>query len=63
MQTTGKKSGSGPKAPKTLKPDDPAQYERFVEAAHQAEADKTEEGADRAFKRVAKPKAHPPKKN
>ncbi len=38
------------------KPDDPAQYKRFVEAAHKAEADETEEGADRAFKKVALPK-------
>jgi hypothetical protein len=34
------------------KPDDPAQYKRFVEAAHKAGADETEEGADRAFKKV-----------
>ena len=40
------------------KPDDPAQYKRFVEAAHKAEADKTEHGADRAFKKVVKPKAN-----
>jgi len=38
--------------------DDPAQYKRFLEAARQAEADKTEKGADKAFKKVvaAKPK-------
>jgi hypothetical protein len=35
------------------KPDDPEQYKRFLEAARKAEADETEEGADRAFKRVA----------
>lgn len=35
------------------KPDDPAQYKRFVEAAREAEADETEEGADRAFRKVA----------
>lgn len=34
------------------KPDDPEQYKRFLEAARQAEADETEEGADRAFKKV-----------
>lgn len=34
------------------KPDDPAQYKRFLESAHEAEADETEEGADRAFKKV-----------
>jgi len=35
------------------KPDDPAQYKRFLEAAREAKADETEEGADRAFKKVA----------
>jgi hypothetical protein len=35
------------------KPDDPAQYKRFLEAAHKAGADKTEKGADRAFKKIA----------
>jgi hypothetical protein len=34
------------------KPDDPAQYKRFLEAARKAEADETEEGADKAFKKV-----------
>lgn len=38
------------------KPDDPKQYERFLEAAREAKADETEEGADRAFKKVAPPK-------
>jgi hypothetical protein len=33
-------------------PDDPAQYKRFLEAAREALADKMEEGADRAFKKV-----------
>lgn len=45
------------------KPDDPAQSERFIRAAIEAEADETKEGADEAFKRVAQKKArHPPKK-
>lgn len=39
----------------TPKPDDPEQYKRFLEAAKEAQADKTEAGADRAFKTVAKP--------
>jgi hypothetical protein len=43
------------------KPDDPAQYKRFVEAARKAEADETKEGADLAFKKVALPKK--PKKD
>jgi len=34
------------------KPDDPAQYKRFLEAARKAEADESKEGADRAFKSV-----------
>jgi hypothetical protein len=34
------------------KPDDPAQYRRFLEAAREAEADDTDKGADRAFKKV-----------
>jgi hypothetical protein len=34
------------------KPDDPEQYKRFLEAAREAEADNTNEGADRAFKKV-----------
>lgn len=40
------------------KPDDPAQSKRFIEAAHEAEADETEKGADRAFRKIssAKPK-------
>ena len=43
------------------KPDDPAQYKRFLEAAREAKADDTEEGADRAFKKIASPKR--PKQN
>lgn len=35
------------------KPDDPAQYKRFLEAAKKAQADETKEGADRAFKKIA----------
>jgi len=34
------------------KPNDPAQSKRFIEAARQAEADETPEGADRGFKRA-----------
>jgi hypothetical protein len=34
------------------KSDDPAQSKRFIEAAREAEADETREGADRAFKKV-----------
>jgi len=35
------------------KPDDPKQSKRFIDAARKAEADETEEGADKAFKKVA----------
>jgi len=34
------------------KPDDPAQYKRFLEAARKAGADESKKGADRAFKKV-----------
>ena len=32
--------------------DDPEQSKRFIDAAKEAEADETEKGADRAFKKV-----------
>jgi hypothetical protein len=35
------------------KPDDPEQSKRFMEAALKAQADESETGADRAFKKVA----------
>jgi hypothetical protein len=38
------------------KPDDPAQSQRFIDAAREAEADETEKGADRAFNKVTRPK-------
>ena len=34
------------------KPDDAAQSKRFIDAAREAEADESEEGADRAFKKI-----------
>jgi len=37
--------------------DDSEQSKRFVDAARKAEADETEEGAERAFKKVLHPKA------
>ena len=43
------------------KPDDPAQYKRFLDAAQEAEADESVEGADKAFKKIALPKK-PPKR-
>jgi len=33
--------------------DDEAQSKRFIDAAKEVEADETEKGADRAFKKVA----------
>jgi hypothetical protein len=38
------------------KPDDPAQYKRFLEAAKEAEAEEAKEAAGKAFKRIALPK-------
>lgn len=35
------------------KPDDPEQSKRFIDTAREREADESEEGADRAFKKVA----------
>ena len=37
---------------KKPKADDEAQSKRFIDAAREAEADETKEGADRAFKKV-----------
>jgi hypothetical protein len=46
------------------KPDDPAQYKRFLEAAQKAEADETKEGADRAFQKIiSSPKTKPSKRS
>lgn len=39
--------------------DDEAQSKRFIEAAREAEADESERGADRAFKKVIPPKSRP----
>jgi len=37
-------------------PDDPEQAKRFIDMAREVQADETEEGADRVFKKVALPK-------
>lgn len=37
------------------KPDDPAQYNRFVELAREVEADEAPDAMDRAFERVIQP--------
>lgn len=34
------------------KPDDPEQSKRFIDTAREREADETEEGADKAFKKA-----------
>jgi hypothetical protein len=55
----GQMSGNAKPAAKSksgtagYKPDDPPQYKRFLEAAREAEADESEEEADRAFKKIA----------
>jgi hypothetical protein len=56
-----KNVGKGSVGGKSSKPDNPEQSKRFIEAARKAEADETEEGADRAFKEIAPPK-HQPKR-
>jgi hypothetical protein len=38
---------------KERKPDDPDQSKRFIDTAREREADETEEGAERAFKKIA----------
>jgi hypothetical protein len=40
------------------KQDDPEQSKRFIETAKKAEADETEAGAERAFKKIAASKRH-----
>jgi len=47
----------------TKKPDhdDAEQSKRFIDAARKAEADETEQGADKAFKRVSKRDEKSPK--
>lgn len=37
------------------KPDDPEQSKRFIDSAKAAEADETEKGADKAFKKIVPP--------
>jgi len=39
----------------SIKPDDPAEYERFLATAKEAEADETAEGFERAFRGIIKP--------
>jgi hypothetical protein len=43
--------------PKSLKPDDPEQSKRFVEAAREIEADETGEAFRRAFEKIVPPKS------
>ena len=51
-----------PDTPKTKrKPDDPAQSKRFIDAAREAEADETSEGADVGFKKYTETKKKPGK--
>jgi len=39
------------------KPDDPEQMKRFIDTAREREADETEEGADKAFKKALQKRA------
>lgn len=47
---------------RTRKQDDPEQSKRFIDAARVAEADQSEEGAERAFKKVTARKQTRPAK-
>jgi hypothetical protein len=42
------------------KPDDPAEYQRFIDMAREVEADEAEEAIDRAFEKVIQPKPSSP---
>lgn len=55
MNTMHKPSPKRAETPKTRKrkPDDPKQFERFVEAARKAEVDEDPEALDRAFDKIA----------
>ena len=44
---------------KDRKPNNPEQSKRFIDAAREAEADETEEGAERAFKKIMGTKFSP----
>lgn len=39
---------------KKPEPDDKEQSKRFIDAAREAEADETEQGAERAFKKIVR---------
>ncbi len=40
----------------SIKPDDPAEYERFLATAKEAEADKSAERFEQAMKKIVPPK-------
>lgn len=46
---------------KDLKPDDPEQSKRFIDAAREVGADETEEDAEKAFRKVARQPKKPAK--
>lgn len=53
---------SEPKTPRKRKPDNPEQFERFVEAARKAGVDESGEAFERAFDRIAPPRRPSSKK-
>ena len=53
-RTTKSKEGAAVGRKPARKPDDPTQSKRFVDAARDAKADESEEGADRAFRKIAR---------
>jgi hypothetical protein len=55
-RTTKPKEGAAMGRKPAPKPDDAAQSKRFIDAAREAGADETAEGAERAFKKVTSAK-------
>ena len=45
----------------TPPPDDPKESKRFIDMAHELEADESDDALDRAFKKVIMPKRRSPK--
>jgi hypothetical protein len=50
-------------ARKPPQPDDPAEYQRFLDMAREVEADDTPGALDRAFEKIVKPKQRTPAPN
>jgi hypothetical protein len=59
MKTKIKTSARTVAPARRRKPDDPEQFERFVEAARKAGVDETGETFERAFDKIARPRSRP----